>query len=78
VTSFEAIYDSNINNIVWSAVDGYSYGSMESKYYNWVYDEVDILTSTGVPDSNGNFVDYNGNSNNTIKQFTDITDSAGR
>merc|ERR1712227_815518 len=71
VHSFEARYDStDVSKIAWTATDGYCYGSIESKYYNWVY-------NAGNPDGSvGDGKDYNDFFNKTIKQWTDGTDAS--
>lgn len=60
-----------MSKIAWTATDGYCYGSIESKYYNWVY-------NAGNPDGSvGDGKDYNDFYNKTIKQWTDGTDASG-
>ena len=72
VHSFEARYNSlDTSKIVWTATDGYAYGGIESRYYDWVYNGNDVATSAG-PGK-----DYNNFYNRTIKQWTDSTDAAG-
>jgi len=61
VTSFNVKYNTDNTKIEFMPVDGYSYGSIDSKYYNF-----DQSKQTG------DGVDYNGNHNSTIKQWTDF------
>jgi len=70
VHNFEARYDStDPSKIEWTATDGYALGSIESKYYNWVFTSADSSVGDGF--------DYNSFYNRTIKQWTDIRDAAG-
>ena len=41
VTSFTFKYDTDSSKITCEAVDGFSYGSIDSFYYNWVYEDAD-------------------------------------
>jgi hypothetical protein len=71
VTSFTFKYDLDNTKITCEAIDGYSFGSIESSYYNWIYETEDSPNQYTKVNA-GQGADYNGFYNTTIKQWTDM------